>query len=62
MDNKTYRCKDCGNEVVVDARAAIPECCGQLMEQLPLDPCTHPHVAEAARPGSTDDACDDGVR
>jgi len=62
MATKTYKCKDCGNEVTVDARAAAPECCGGAMDQLTLDPCTHPHAAEAGRPGVIDDACDDGVK
>ncbi|HET7838935.1 MAG TPA: hypothetical protein VFL04_04205 [Rectinemataceae bacterium] len=61
MATKNYRCKDCGKEVTVEARAAVPECCGEKMQQLPLDPCTHPNVAEAARPGVIDEACDDGV-
>ena len=62
MATKTYRCRDCGNEVTVDALAAAPDCCGETMEQVPLDPCVHPHAAEAARPGTIDDACDDGVK
>ncbi len=61
MAKKSYRCKDCGKEVTVDARAAAPECCGDTMQQLPLDPCTHAQAAEAARTSMIDDACDDGV-
>ncbi|MGO8694878.1 MAG: hypothetical protein ACLQMF_14545 [Rectinemataceae bacterium] len=62
MATKTYRCKDCGSEVIVDERSGAPDCCGQTMEQLPLEPCTSPSAAEARRTNIIDDACDDGVR
>jgi len=61
VDTTKYKCRDCGDEVAVKAGASAPDCCGHKMEQLPLDPCTHPHAAEAGRPGVADDACDDGV-
>ena len=62
MATKTYSCKDCGREIVLDAVMPAPECCGQTMEQSQLDPCTTPSAMEAKRTNIADDACDDGVK
>lgn len=62
MATTKYKCRDCGKEATVDAKAAAPDCCGGKMDPWPLEPCTHPHAAEAGRPGAIDEACDDGVK
>lgn len=56
-----YKCEECGKEMTIDAKANIPECCGEKMKQVPLDLCTSPHDAETSRTQNADDACDDGV-
>lgn len=56
---KGYECQECGRtEIVTDG--SVPECCGQPMEQLPLDVCMKPPAdAESARTMDDDEACDD---
>jgi len=56
---KTYKCKNCGKKVII-SNEKIPECCGEQMQQLPLDVCTQPAHAEHARPMNSDEPCDDG--
>lgn len=62
METKTYKCQECGHETVVKASAAVPDCCGKKMREIPLDPCVKAHNAENARLSDSDEACDDGVR
>jgi hypothetical protein len=57
-----YGSKKRGNDKAVDAQAAVPRGSDEAVEQVPLDPCTHPHTAEAARAAINEDACDDGVK
>lgn len=56
---KGYECKECGRkEIITDG--SVPECCGQPMQQVPLDVCMKPPAdAESARTVDEDDACDD---
>ena len=57
---KAYRCDICKGEVVTASDGAIPVCCGQAMQTIPLDQCTLTTTAEHARFDQEDDACDDG--
>lgn len=59
MYKKTYECKTCGKKIEVSDEA-VPICCGNTMEQIPLDVCIQPAHAEHARPMDEEDACDDG--
>ena len=56
---KKYKCKECGKTVEIKGEET-PKCCGEEMEQLPLDVCTQPAHAEHARPMRIDEPCDDG--
>jgi len=62
MAKKAYQCKDCGNEVIVEAAAKTPDCHGKPMTEIDLDSCSKPHNSESARFGDEDPACDDGVK
>ncbi|MFQ3547710.1 MAG: hypothetical protein SNJ56_05175 [Termitinemataceae bacterium] len=55
---KAYRCKDCGHETVVDAKAPTPECCGEPMNEIPLESCREAGP-EATRPGDDEEPCED---
>lgn len=57
MDEKKYRCRDCGRIVEAAPRDTLI-CCG--MEMVELDACTKPQNPEAQRASNSDDACDDG--
>ena len=56
---KKYKCKECGKTTEISGED-VPECCGEPMEQLPLDVCTQPAHPEHARPMRIDEPCDDG--
>ena len=59
MVKKTYKCLKCGKTIECSDEN-LPECCGQIMEQMPLDNCTQPHSAEYSGPFEEDEPCDDG--
>jgi len=59
VEKKGYQCEECGRkEIVTDG--SIPHCCGQPMNEVPLEVCTKPPAdAESARTTDDDEACDD---
>jgi DNA-directed RNA polymerase subunit RPC12/RpoP len=59
MTTKAYKCTKCGKEVIT-SEVETPECCGQEMEQIPLEQCTQPHEAEYSGPFEEDEPCDTG--
>ena len=59
MKTKAYRCLKCGKERITQENENL-ECCGQEMEQIPLDQCTQPHESEYSGPFEEDEPCDDG--
>jgi hypothetical protein len=61
MKLKAYHCSHCNEEKIIDAEKNTPECCGETMQQIPLDDCSKPYNPESARLDEADDACDDGV-
>ena len=62
MSKKAYRCPGCGEEVIVADSSEVPDCCGEPMNQIPLEDCTKAANAESARFFDEDGACDDGVK
>jgi len=62
MSQKAYRCPGCGDEIIIADSDQVPDCCGQHMNEIPLDECTKAPNAESARFGDEDGACDDGVK
>ena len=55
----TYKCSNCGRVVEVED-GNIPECCGEPMDRVEMEPCIQPAHAEHTRPMDSEDACDDG--
>ncbi|MFA6857984.1 MAG: hypothetical protein WCR31_12330 [Treponema sp.] len=60
MNTVKYKCEKCGKETTVDSKAAVPECCGRKMKQLPLDVCSTTFDAETYRFQNEDGPCDEG--
>jgi len=60
MTEIAYKCKTCGKEVKKEESEKIPICCGENMEQIPLDLCLYPDNPEAARIDREDEPCDQG--
>jgi hypothetical protein len=58
--DKAYRCEICKGEILAPTGGPIPECCGQAMQNIPLDQCTLSTTAEHARFDQDDGPCDDG--
>jgi hypothetical protein len=58
--NKAYRCEICKGEALAPTDGPAPECCGQEMQNIPLDQCTLSTTAEHARFDQDDGPCDDG--
>ncbi len=54
----TYRCEDCGKEVVQDSALPAPDCCGDTMAQLPMEACMEPGPEATHRLGG-DEPCED---
>ncbi len=61
MAKKTYHCEGCGDDVTVDEKDPVPECCGAPMAVVPLDNCVKAQSAEQSRLEDADEACDDAV-
>jgi hypothetical protein len=59
MLKKAYKCKKCGKEQISSEEKSF-NCCGQQMEQIPLDQCKQPNSAEYSGPFEEDEPCDDG--
>lgn len=59
MIKKSYKCPNCGKEIIVE-NDEIPKCCGEEMKQIPLDVCTQPHESEYSGPFEEDEPCDNG--
>lgn len=59
-ERRAYECDQCNGQVIVDAGAKTPECCGQKMKVIPLDQCTQADTAEHARFENNNEPCDDG--
>lgn len=58
-EKRIYECQECGRTEIVSDETT-PRCCGQPMEQVPLEVCTKPPAdAESARTRDEDEACDD---
>ena len=56
MTELEFQCRACGKR----AKAAEPpECCGQKMDEIPLEACTQAFGAENSRPMDDDEPCDD---
>jgi hypothetical protein len=59
MEEKNYKCYNCGR-VVRSNQVGTIMCCGHAMVEMELDKCTNPGNPEAYRFNNDDDACDDG--
>lgn len=59
MSEIQFICEKCGNKIKTSV-GIKPECCGQLMKQIPLNICNEPVHAESARTINSDEPCDDG--
>ena len=57
---KAYRCEICKGQAVAPSGHPIPECCGQAMQNIPMEQCTLSTTAEHARFDQEDEPCDDG--
>ena len=55
-----YRCANCQGEVQAPADENTPECCGQPMNKVPMEPCTLSTTAEHSRLNEENEPCDDG--
>ena len=55
---KTYRCEDCGHEIVQDAADPVPDCCGDKMVEIPKEACMEPGP-EASHTFGGDEPCED---
>lgn len=62
MAERVYECTECGEQVSLDERQPVPECCGKPMKQVPLEACRKAGDFEQARNADRDEACDDFVR
>ena len=60
MDQMTYACFACGNEVKVEKGKPVPLCCNKVMEPLPF--CTTAPNPEMARNNDEGLPCDDGTQ
>jgi hypothetical protein len=58
--DKAYECTICKGQIVTSADNPVPECCGQAMQNIPMDQCTLTTTAEHARFDQDDGPCDDG--
>ncbi len=57
-DKISYKCKECGKTLDLNADEHIPVCCGIPMEKLPY--CRTTDTAEQARATDDGEPCDDG--
>jgi hypothetical protein len=54
-----YQCDNCQSQKLSPPKTP-PECCGQPMQNIPMDQCTLSTTAEHSRWDKDDEPCDDG--